>query len=100
MDKHPLQVVFEEIAAETGKFSVRSYSGRYMAAKECLAISGGSLAILDVDLRASVGQELSETLSREPFFGVPSDDSGFEVVYYWPNISYVKEQTPSPQNAR
>lgn len=99
MDKHPLQLALKEIAAETGKFSVRDYSGRSMGGKDCLAIAGGSMAILEMNLRDRVGQELSEILSLEPFFGMPTDDMGLGVVYYWPNIPYVEEQTTVPKNA-
>ena len=85
MDKHPLQIALEEIATETGKFFVHSYSGRGMYGKECLAISGRSLDILEVNLMAKVGKKLS-------------DDRGLGVVYYWPNIPYAEEQTPAPKN--
>lgn len=90
MNKHPLQIVLEKLSLETDQFSVCGYSGRGMGKKKCLAISGVATDILELNLEEKVGRDLSDKLSHERFFGIPSDNTGLNVVYYWPNIYYVE----------
>lgn len=98
MEKHHLQIALETISAETEDFTVRSYSGRNMYGKKCLAISGNDINLLA--LGAELKRELSDNLSREILFGALSDELGLGQVYYWPNIPYFEEEIHSNRIVR
>ena len=98
MDKHPLQIALETISSETENFTIRSYSGRNMYGKKCLAISGNDINLLA--LGAELKRELSDNLSQDILFGVRSDELGLGQVYYWPNIPYFEYEIHSNRTIR
>ena len=89
MKKHPLQIALETIS-ETENFTVKSYSGRNMYGKECLAISGHDINLMA--LGAELGKELSDNLIQNILLGVHSDQLGLGIVYYWPKIPYFENE--------
>lgn len=91
-NKHPLQTMLE--AAEIG--DVRSYSGRAMYGRECLAVTCNAQEFghLIANLLRNVsmfddGQDIEEVATAMQ--DMRWDNMGMDMVYYWPGIPYVCE---------
>lgn len=79
-----LQECLEKLADYFG-FDVRSYSGRGMYGKTCLAIVGEGISLI------SLGYALGEMdcdIDKYDLDNMRSDSMGLGMVYYWPNIEY------------
>ena len=92
MAKHKIQVL-----AEGAELDVRSYSGRGMYGRECLAIEGSSAMYIIASMLEKISEEgedaaeaasdLSEALRRSS-----QDSMGLDVVLYFPHIKFVGEE--------
>lgn len=95
--KHPLQIALEDIGLNCGvEFKIRSYSGRGMYGKECLAIDGDDINLMQLGF--IMGQQVAEErqylhtkvfVDESDMSGMRSDSMGLGMVYYWPHIAYV-----------
>lgn len=79
---------------ENAGFEPRSYSGRGMYGKQCLAVEAGSpfdilSAVLEVVSWSDTPKEDADTLAKA-FKCVRTDSLGLGVVVYFPNIPYDK----------
>ena len=80
--------------------NVRSYSGRGMYSKECLAICGSDSDISDVFrsiIQDAASQLVSDDMNLDQFeeiadycFEYQQDSMGLDVVYYWPRIEFTE----------
>ena len=71
---------------------VRSYSGRGMYGKECLAITGANLGALIgylVESASELGEEVGYSTIRA-LEGIKQDSLGMGNVYYFPSVEYVE----------
>lgn len=99
---HPLQVMLSDVGF--GRYEPRSYSGKGMYGKTCLAvvldseISFGSFIadILDA-YRTIVEDSINDSAAysalndiEHAMRGLRSDGMGRGVVYYWPSIPFVE----------
>ncbi len=92
MAKHKIQVL-----AEGAELDVRSYSGRGMYGRECLAIEGASAMDIIASMLEKISEEgddaaeaasdLSEALRRSS-----QDSMGRDMVLYFPHIKFVGEE--------
>ena len=83
-----LQEALEQALRETdAEFEIRSYSGRFMFGKTCLAVVYNPGNISPLMIGFMVAGKLDDPTqlsdSRE-------DDMGLERVVYWPNVPYVE----------
>ena len=91
MAKHKIQVL-----AEGAELDVRSYSGRGMYGRECLAIEGSSAMDIIASMLEKISEEdedaaeaasdLSEALRRSS-----QDSMGRDMVLYFPHIKFEEE---------
>ena len=79
-----LQECLEKLADYFG-FDVRSYSGRGMYGKTCLAIVGEGINL--ISLGYALG-EMDRDIDKYDLDNMRSDSMGLGMVYYWPNIEY------------
>lgn len=91
--KHALQIALEAMLNQGEDIHVRSYSGRFMYGKECLAVTVDrgfndhqliALAVSQpgVDVKA-ITDALQDTRQ---------DSMGLGTVLYWPNVPYVENE--------
>lgn len=92
--KHPLQEILETL--DSDQYKVRSYAGRGMRQRECLAVTvaeGGDVLGLAADVIAQLGnvdtgptehEEVSEAFSNARV-----DSLGKGTVIYFPDVEYV-----------
>jgi hypothetical protein len=92
IEKHCLQLCLEEI--ENGDFKVRSYSGRGMYGKSCLAIVGDCINPVEIGYLIYEWCESNaevlhgEVPSLNHISNMHSDSMGLGTVYYWPRIPF------------
>jgi hypothetical protein len=96
--KHKVQEL-----AEGAELDVRSYSGRGMYGRECLAIEGSSAMDIMASLLERISEEgedaaeaasdLSEALRRSS-----QDSMGRDMVLYFPGIPFVSEDADEEDN--
>lgn len=86
--KSQLQTMLEDLDFGT----VRSYSGRGMYGKECLAITGCDLGTLMGFLvgSASDGVDVDFVTVRQ-LESIKQDSLGMDTVYYFPGVEYVED---------
>lgn len=77
--------IFQQLVEDAG-YETRSYSGRGMYGKECLAIVVPD-ALTAVQNIAHAAGEDGLTLSAPK-----SDSMGLETVVYWPNQKYTEDK--------
>lgn len=95
--KHPLQIALENIQFNCEEeFKIRSYSGRRMYGKNCLAINGDNLnmAVIGYLIGRNAVEEheydpRAETVGDTDLMRMRSDSMGLGEIYYWPDIPYV-----------
>lgn len=98
-----MKTKFQELLennADMFECEVRSYSGRGMYGKECLAVTGSSSELRDLfkevildaaNLFVDDGFDLYEFQDIvDSCFEYSQDSMGCDVVYYWRNISFVE----------
>jgi hypothetical protein len=85
---HPLQKALQYISRDQdcGDFTVRSYSGRGMYGKECLAITGDLIDL--VVLGFIIADGYSDEVDVSDLAGARKDSMGLGVVVYWPSIPF------------
>lgn len=94
--KHALQTLLEDIKSDRGddNMDIRSYSGRGMYAKECLAVAGVRLSQLLSDVISAVGNQVRDTENvdaiAEAFEDMKTDNMGRNIVVYFPNVPFVE----------
>lgn len=93
MNKPDAGRVRELLEEQCGDTTVRSYSGRAMYGKSCLAITGSLLACIKAVLMvvASV-EEASERDAIALWLAgnLRTDSMGFDVVWYWPKLEFLE----------
>ena len=88
MDKSRFQEALEYLSDQMD-FDVRSYSGRGMYGKTCIAITGDDINFL------MLGVALNEYFSNyhedvpESVYRYRTDSLVLGIVIYWPNMEYV-----------
>jgi len=95
--KSILQLALERID-ESGdmEFQIRSYSGRYMFGRECLAIvpeNNADIFMLGILLGNTVDDDeidLHQLLIDAA--NAQTDSLGRSIVYYWPNVPFITEE--------
>ena len=91
MSKHPLQTALEELQKDGFDFTIRSYSGRFMYGKSCLAIAGEFLNIFHIGVE--VGRKLdSSDFNWKELESFCYDSMGLGMVYYWKRIPYEEDE--------
>lgn len=98
-----MKTKFQELLennADNFEIKVRSYSGRGMFGKECLAVTGSSSEIKDLfkEVILDAANELADDVidlyafqdTVDSCFEYSQDSMGCDVVYYWRNISFVE----------
>jgi len=98
-----MKTKFQELLennADNFEIKVRSYSGRGMYGKECLAVTGSTREIRDLfkEVILDAANELADDeIDLYAFqdvvdscFEYSQDSMGYDVVYYWRNISFVE----------
>ena len=90
-EKHPLQW---SGGTEGEDMTIRSYSGRGMYGKTCLAITG------DID-PIEIGFYLAKTsvMENEDFPPTKQNSMGLSIVLYWPRVPYVEEDEEIEEEA-
>lgn len=90
MEKSELQLGLEELLDSYDlEFEIRSYSGRGMCGKECLAITCDTVDLFTIGFELGKTESYSDGLHQPP---QPKMDSmGLGVVLYWPRIQYVTD---------
>jgi hypothetical protein len=97
--KSKLQKALERILEEgIMDFSIRSYSGRFMYGKKCLAIDGDEI---DPFL---LGVFVGEYFKSEDYdfyndreMKTRQDSMGLGIVIYWPNVEYEEAEEPADE---
>jgi len=84
---HALQQLFDEADIET-----RSYSGRSMYGKECLAVDldkglGDFIAKILYAMQSQLGGEAHDEIA-EAFRGMTTDQMGRGVIVYFPGVPF------------
>jgi hypothetical protein len=86
MDKSRLQAILEEAFGE----QVRSYSGRGMYGRECLALDTDKEAgEVFVAVLEAIEGEHDTTELQNAFQDMRSDQMGMGRIFYWPAVAYV-----------
>ena len=88
MSKSELQLGLERLRDDMG-FEIRSYSGRGMYGKNCLAIVCYSNDIYPIMFALGQG-DTDHNIYYEIIQGTRSDNMGLSNVYYWPRVGYVE----------
>lgn len=95
MEKSKLQEVLEDILDDAVyEFTIRSYSGRGMYGKECLAIVTNE-DIFNIGVEVGVAYK-SYGYYWEEIPEIKKDNMGTSLVYYWPDIDYVEDTKDEP----
>jgi len=84
---HALQQLFDEAEIET-----RSYSGRSMYGKECLAVDlnkglGDFIADVLYAMQSQLGGEAHDEIA-EAFRGMATDSMGRGIIVYFPGVPF------------
>ena len=92
MSKSTLQTMIEYAGFET-----RSYSGRSMYGKECLAVTSDEaapevLTLLFEEVIMKHPSEEEKEAFAEALRGFKTDSMGRGTVIYWPNVKYVENE--------
>lgn len=95
-DKHPIQLALEELYGEFD-YSIRSYSGRGMYGKSCLAIVGNRINLLELGFLIR-DNDYDENIDTGELSKYQTDDMGLGTVYYWPKIPFVGEDEKSSED--
>lgn len=98
-----MKTKFQELLennADMFECKIRSYSGRGMFGKECLAVTGSSSEIKDLfkevilDAAKELADDVIDSYEFQDIVGscfeYSQDSMGCDVVYYWRNISFVE----------
>jgi hypothetical protein len=91
METSSLQTVLEAIA-QNGDFTVRSYSGRCMYGKSCLAVTfDGNIGALFAAILYEVDGDLGNMTQdlAHAFENMAQDNMGLGTVVYFPRVEYV-----------
>lgn len=96
---HPLQKALEFVRQEGNvEFNIRSYSGRAMYGKSCLAITGDnmSLILLGMEIaRYNIEAEendINDVVDEADVDSYRQDSMGLGSVIYWPRIPFSGEE--------
>lgn len=90
MDKHPLQDLLEH-----ADYTCRSYSGRAMYGKTCLAVEiDGTMGMLISCVIQAVGDGVVPNYAEaaEAFMKMKTDSMGLGTIAYFPGIGYVGDE--------
>lgn len=93
MEKSALQLALESLRETCDQvFDIRSYSGRGMYGKECLAITGDDIDMFRFGLllgSTTMNEADVDDLIHEAD-NMKQDSMGLGTVYYWPRVPYVQ----------
>lgn len=89
--KQPLQLALEALQGEREGFAytVRSYSGRGMYGKECLAIVGDDLDAFALGVAVGDWLATHHGIGDYSWPRMQSDSMDRGAVYYWPSEEFV-----------
>jgi hypothetical protein len=96
MDKHPLQQVIED-----ADFDCRSYSGRGMYGRRCLAVEVDreqSLGDLMAGILEAVEGEDNTREIQDALRGMCWDNMGLGMVYYFPDVPFAEEASEEDED--
>jgi len=88
--KHSLQTILENVSDEASDVQLRSYSGRGMHGKKCLAVTGATvgelMAAIIMQLVCFKGDhyEVAEAIENHQ-----TDSLGRGIVIYFPGVEYL-----------
>lgn len=96
MAKSVLQLALESLRETCDQeFEIRSYSGRAMYGKTCVAIVGDDLNMFKFGL-ALGAQADEDTMPIDDLLyeaeNMKQDSMGLGTVYYWPRVPFVGEE--------